>query len=69
MKIPIQSSLQPEPARAAIHELPLHIATKAFSTDVCKKLNCYYFSNPYVHARMLPSIYFTLLNPAFFKMR
>ena len=27
---------------AAIHELPLHIATKAFSTiDVFGKLNCY----------------------------
>jgi len=27
---------------AAIHELPLHIVTEAFSTiDVFKKLNCY----------------------------
>jgi len=30
---------------AAIHELPLHIVTEAFSTiDVFKKLNCYLYS-------------------------
>ena len=33
---------------AAIHELPLHIVTEAFSTiDVFKKLNCYVFLNLY----------------------
>ena len=35
---------------AAIHELPLHIVTKAFSTiDVFKKLNCYKIFNVHGH--------------------
>jgi len=36
----------------AIHELPLHIATKAFSTiDVFKKLSCYKICN-YLYAEL-----------------